>query len=599
MAESLLLYLLQSSAAIAVSGGIILFIRNVFYRHLTAEIRYRLWFLLLFLAAAPFLAAAFPGAARLADRLIGLRFPAAGDPGQTGALGTAGNNFTASGILNDFSISVSREIPGFWAAALICLWGGGTVILTVLTLISAIRVNHLKRTSLPVQDDVLRNLYADCIRQLGIRRKIPLRFSPLLHSPVTAGTAAPCVLLPDSQLSGLSENEIRCILLHELHHYKHKDLICGAFFRILLIFYWFHPMVWLALKEMVSDREIACDTAVLSLLGENASVDYGTALLHFAARLSHLTFGQTAGIGGSRKEIRKRISFIASYRRESGGKRIKSRMLYLLTAALVLCTTPSVSALACASDRYTEALPRTDQEDLSEYFGQLDGSFVLYDASENRYLISNEEDARTRVSPNSTYKIYSALMALDAGIITGTDSAMDWNGETYPFESWNRDQNLNSAMANSVNWYFMDLDHRRGWDSTRQVLTSLSYGNMDFSGGPSRFWLESSLKISPLEQVKLLAGLSGHTLPFSDNGMETVQNALFLSSDGTSSLYGKTGTGTVDGKNTNGWFIGFVESVHGPYSFAVHISGEDGATGVKAGEIALDILKAKKLYGGN
>ena len=123
MAESLLLYLLQSSAAIAVSGGIILFIRNVFYRHLTAEIRYRLWFLLLFLAAAPFLAAAFPWTARLADRLIGLRFPAAGDPGQTGALGTAGNSFTASGILNDFSISVSREIPGFWAAALICLWG--------------------------------------------------------------------------------------------------------------------------------------------------------------------------------------------------------------------------------------------------------------------------------------------------------------------------------------------------------------------------------------------------------------------------------------------------------------------------------------------
>ena len=128
-------------------------------------------------------------------------------------------------------------------------------------------------------------------------------------------------------------------------------------------------------------------------------------------------------------------------------------------------------------------------------------------ASENRYLISNEDDARTRVSPNSTYKIYSALMALDAGIITGTDSAMDWNGEAYPFESWNRDQNLNSAMTNSVNWYFMNLDHRRGWDSTRQVLTSLSYGNMDFSGGPSCFWLESSLKISPLEQVKLLAGI--------------------------------------------------------------------------------------------
>lgn len=173
---------------------------------------------------------------------------------------------------------------------------------------------------------------------------------------------------------------------------------------------------------------------------------------------------------------------------------------------------------------------------------------------------------------------------------------MAWNGETYPFDSWNRDQNLNTAMTNSVNWYFMNLDLHGGMDSIKRTLTGLSYGNLDFSGGISRFWLESSLKISPLEQVKLLAGLSGHTLPFSENDMETVKDTLYLSSDGTSSLYGKTGTGTVDGKNTNGWFIGFVESDNSSVSFAVHISGEDGATGAKAGEIALRILKDKKLY---
>ena len=100
---------------------------------------------------------------------------------------------------------------------------------------------------------------------------------------------------------------------------------------------------------------------------------------------------------------------------------------------------------------------------MSSYFGDFDGSFVLYDSSENRYLISNEDDARTRISPNSTYKIYSTLIALDAGIITAKDSAMAWNGEACPFDSWNRDQNLNTAMTNSVNWYFMNLDRQSAW----------------------------------------------------------------------------------------------------------------------------------------
>lgn len=597
MAESLLLYLLQSSAAIAVSGGIIMFIRKAFDRYLTAETRYRLWFLLLILAAAPFLAEAFPWLGRLTSRLADLRTAPAEDSWQGGGPEAAGNIFTATGLLHDFSVSVSREMPGYLAFALLSLWIGGAVLLAVLTLISAVRVNFLKKTALPVRDAVLRDIFEDCKRQLGIRRDIPLRSSSRLRSPVTAGIAAPCVLLPASRLSGLSEDEIRCILLHELLHYKHKDIMSGVLFRLLLIFYWFHPLVWLALKEMDSDREIACDTAVLALLGEKASCDYGNALLHFAASLSHLTFGQTAGIGGSRKEIRKRILYIASYRRETGNRRLKSRLLYLLTAALVICTTPSASALAFSSDHYRAALPQASLEDLSSYFEDFDGSFVLYDSSENRYLISNEDDARTRISPNSTYKIYSALMALDAGIITAKDSAMAWNGEACPFDSWNRDQNLNTAMTNSVNWYFMNLDRQSGLDSVKRELTALSYGNLDFSGGLSRFWLESSLKISPLEQVKLLAALSSHTLPYSERDMETVKDALFLSSDSTSSLYGKTGTGTVDGKNTNGWFIGFIESENGSCSFAVHINGDDGATGTKAGEIALRILKEKQLYG--
>ena len=201
MAESLLLYLLQSSAAIAVSGGIIMFIRKAFDRYLTAETRYRLWFLLLILAAAPFLAEAFPWLGRLTSRLAGLRTAPAGDSWQGGAPEAAGNIFTATGLLHDFSVSVSRKMPGYLAFALLSLWIGGAVLLAVLTLISAVRVNFFKKTALPVRDAILRDIFEDCKRQLGIRRDIPLRSSSRLRSPVTAGIAAPCVLLPASRLS--------------------------------------------------------------------------------------------------------------------------------------------------------------------------------------------------------------------------------------------------------------------------------------------------------------------------------------------------------------------------------------------------------------
>lgn len=597
MAESLLLYLMQSTMAIAVSGGVIFLIRRVFHKNLTPEICYRLWFLLLVLAAVPFFMALFPWLNRLRSCIHALS--SASRDWHVGDFNGSDAVFTAPDLLNDFSVSVSRRVPGVMAFRLTGIWLCGVVFFAALTAASAIRVHRLKATALPVRNEMLQNVFSDCVKELEIRRAIPLRSVSQLSSPVTAGILAPCVLLPESRLLELPENEIRCILLHELQHYKRQDILSSLLFRIFLSLYWFHPVVWLAVKEMESDREIACDAAVLGLLDGNGVVDYGTALLHFAASLSHLPFGQAAGIGGSKKEIRKRISHIAAYQQGAGKRNFKSLLIFLAAGSLVLSTMPPASVLAFSKERYSGQTAHVVQEDLSRFFGDLEGSFVLYNISKKQYLIYNEEDARTRVSPNSTYKIYSALMALDAGVITSKNNHMVWDGEAWPFDSWNCDQTLKLAMKNSVNWYFKNLDRSQGMDSIKQYLTRLSYGNLNVSGGLSRFWLESSLKISPLEQVNLLAGLMENTLPFSESDMETVKDALRLASDGTASLYGKTGTGTIEGKDTNGWFIGFVETEQGTAAFAVHLQGKDEATGARAGEIALRILKEKNIYDGN
>ena len=54
------------------------------------------------------------------------------------------------------------------------------------------------------------------------------------------------------------------------------------------------------------------------------------------------------------------------------------------------------------------------------------------------------------------------MFGLEEGVITPENSFIAWNGETYPFEAWNADQTLQSAMNSSVNWYFQAVDEQLG-----------------------------------------------------------------------------------------------------------------------------------------
>ncbi|WP_025786204.1 penicillin-binding transpeptidase domain-containing protein [Sporosarcina sp. D27] len=85
---------------------------------------------------------------------------------------------------------------------------------------------------------------------------------------------------------------------------------------------------------------------------------------------------------------------------------------------------------------------QTVYEDLSAFFNGYEGGFVLYDLQEKQYNIYNKDKSTLRVSPDSTYKLYSALFALESKVITRIDNSMKWNGNSYPYQGWNQSQNL-------------------------------------------------------------------------------------------------------------------------------------------------------------
>jgi bla regulator protein BlaR1 len=151
-------------------------------------------------------------------------------------------------------------------------------------------------------------------------------------------------------------------------------------------------------------------------------------------------------------------------------------------------------------------------------------------------------------------------------------------------------------MESSVNWYFQELDDRIGQDRLQAYLQQIGYGNENLSGGATPYWLESSLLISPVEQVNLLKALYTNQFGFQETHVETVKDAIRLAEKDGKVLSGKTGTGSVNNQNINGWFIGYVEDSGNTYFFATNIQSKGTSNGSTAAEITLSILRDKGIY---
>lgn len=605
-----------------IAAGIIFAAKRIFKNCLSSRMQYHLWFLFLILMAIPFLPIHLDGFHRIITHMKSLtKIVETGTAVQSAkavTLITENNNY-----LNDFAVSISQKTPSFIGTFLFILWLTGILIILIYMIKSLSYLHQIKRSALPLQNQDVCRIYNDCLNELRIRREIPLLSSVYLKSPSLIGSFKPCIILPHHIILDFDSNakDLRYIFLHELQHYKHKDNFVNILMNLGTILYWFNPLIQISLKQMRNDREIACDTAVLHMLNENEYLDYGNTLINLAEKLSFITSPFATGISGTTKQIKQRIITIASYNKATYQQQKKGITAFIITTAFLLAFTPALSTYASNDAYYWDSLNavyNTYNQDslnaayktydqgslgtvnvfslnLADSFKEMEGTFVLYDTSRDTWHIYNEELARTRFSPVSTYKIYDTLLALEECIISPEDTQIFWDGTSQPFEAWELDQTLSSAMKNSVNWYFQTLDAQIGIDTIQNYLKEINYGNETTGTNISTYWGDGSLIISPIEQVKLLKQLNQEELSVKPQNVDIVKSSLLISDHAFDSsagtLYGKTGTARIQDRNVHGWFIGFIETSDNAYYFATLIRDEDDATGNKAFEITQEIFK--------
>lgn len=205
---------------------------------------------------------------------------------------------------------------------------------------------------------------------------------------------------------------------------------------------------------------------------------------------------------------------------------------------------------------------------------------VVADAA-NGKMLAQRGECDHRVTSASTFKIAISLMGYDAGFLKDEHAPVlpfrpgyvDWRA------SWREPTDPSKWMRESVVWFSQQVTFALGRERFAAYTKRFAFGNADVSGlpateGPDLAWINSSLQISPLEQVAFLRKVVNRQLGVSEHAYDmTGRLTLYGEIPNGWTVHGKTGSG-----GGNGWYVGWATKGARTLVFARLIKKDDADT---------------------
>ena len=112
------------------------------------------------------------------------------------------------------------------------------------------------------------------------------------------------------------------------------------------------------------------------------------------------------------------------------------------------------------------------------------------------------------------------------------------------------------------------------------------------------FRSKKSIKISPREQALLIKNLVNNQINFTDKSKQILKIIMLYKNTEHGFLYGKTGWGqNIDDipDNSIGWYVGYIISNNGKYTFACLIKGKEVSGKIAKGLVEKILVESKLL----
>lgn len=243
-----------------------------------------------------------------------------------------------------------RAVPTFSAAAIaLAIWESVAMLLVARIVVRRFSAARLIRTSATSADgDAQWRADVEIAREeLGIARRIRIRFTDAVAVPAVIGVFRPTLLLP-LDAGEWSSDARRVVILHELAHVARWDAFDQLATEAGCALYWIVPPVWIAARSAAVLREQATDDAVIRA-GVRPSA-YAAELIDLAQNIAGVAPGAASlAMAGSRIQDRVAAILDPSVRR--------SRVTFRGALTLVFAAGLAVTTLAAVSPEREQVVP--------------------------------------------------------------------------------------------------------------------------------------------------------------------------------------------------------------------------------------------------
>ncbi|WP_281426016.1 M23/M56 family metallopeptidase [Crassaminicella profunda] len=237
--------------------------------------------------------------------------------------------------MNDHETFIEALLQGSIYLKLMIIWIIGVVLLGFYTIKMNVKLwARIKRGSLCEDEHILRILKG-CKEKMGIDKELLIFKTKAVQTPAIFGWMRPCILLPVDIEKKLTKKGLEHVIFHELAHFKRKDIVLFCITGFLQIMHWFNPIIWYGFYEMRQDCEIACDSMVLSCIGDTESRNYGQTMI----TLVESTINSFQSVGMARfstqkSQLKRRIKMITLFKKNT----YKISMLSGVFLIFIACT---------------------------------------------------------------------------------------------------------------------------------------------------------------------------------------------------------------------------------------------------------------------
>lgn len=232
-------------------------------------------------------------------------------------------------IFDFFRMPVLRTSVKVYEVLLI-IWVVGILILTIKYIYSYTKFKEQLSNISVVENN------SSILKKLSKLKNVEIIQSEEISSPMIVGIFKAKIYLPNIEFS---DEELKYILLHELNHFKHRDILKKLLISLLSIIFWWNPFTYIFARDFNQILEVQCDLRTTLKLKEDSKILYLDSIRKVLKENSNIKINNlTPALAGDGSDfnLKQRFYLVLDYRYKNKRLNLYNIVLCVMSLALLI-----------------------------------------------------------------------------------------------------------------------------------------------------------------------------------------------------------------------------------------------------------------------